>query len=291
MLERRSSHNVDLGSVVATRDDRLDEELIREIQDLYRASRDLDKRLARNDDSSAGADRELAHNVERIKKMENILAARHFHPLSLHLGRKYPKLQDSAEDVAQETIIKVLRKINQFKFNSRFKTYLYAAGRNTALNALNKSKISALDNASTLDADSGYRDDGEDAEFLSTVQPSWQHEETFSRHTPEDHEISQQNIELIRQFSRRLSKIVHEDLSEQARAVYLMRDRDSKSYEQIANAMNIPEGTVRSILSRARDTIFSELGWDSDTSNRAEDDRHAIKSLRIKSLSELLNFK
>ncbi len=136
-------------------------------------------------------------------------------------------LQD-ATDVTQQVFLQVFRKIDQFAGHSKFETWLYRLASNEALQHLRK---------------------GRRWKFQPLTQ------EPVSRHASE--EDRNENKELI---ERALSKIDPE-----LRAIFVLREIEGLTYREIAEAIEIPEGTVGSRLNRARRELqqhLADLGWE-----------------------------
>ena len=141
-----------------------------------------------------------------------------------------------AEDVTQEAFIKAYRALPNFRGESAFYTWLYRIGVNAAKNWLvangrRTPTTTAVDNEEA----EGY--DG--SELLRDVD------------TPERLLMSKQIGETVNAAMDRLP----EDL----RTAITLREIDGLSYEEIANAMQCPIGTVRSRIFRAREAIAEEL--------------------------------
>ena len=140
------------------------------------------------------------------------------------------------EDVAQETFIKAYRSLPSFRGDSAFYTWLYRIGINTAKNHLQSSSRRAQASASfTLEDAEGF----EDAEQLRDTT------------TPEGVLMSKELALTV----NRAMKALPQDL----RTAALLREIEGLSYEEIAEAMNCPIGTVRSRIFRAREAIAAEL--------------------------------
>ncbi|MFY9329732.1 MAG: RNA polymerase sigma factor RpoE [Georgfuchsia sp.] len=141
-----------------------------------------------------------------------------------------------AEEVTQEAFIKAYRALPGFRGESAFYTWLYRIGINAAKNWL----MSNGRSASTLsDVDNEEAEVYDSGELLRDMD------------TPERILMSRQIAETVDAAMDRLP----EDL----RTAVTLREIDGLSYEEIANAMNCPIGTVRSRIFRARETIAEEL--------------------------------
>lgn len=141
-----------------------------------------------------------------------------------------------AEDVTQEAFIKAYRALPNFRGESAFYTWLYRIGVNAAKNWLM---------ANARRAPTATAVGSEDAE-------SYQGSELLQdADTPE-------RILMSRQIGDKVNAAM-DRLPEDLRTAISLREIDGLSYEEIANAMNCPIGTVRSRIFRARDAIAEEL--------------------------------
>ncbi len=155
------------------------------------------------------------------------------------LGRLISRfVRDSAEveDVTQEAFIKAYRALPSFRGDSAFYTWLYRIGINTAKNYL----VSLGRRAPTT--------------TLFDVEESEDYEGSDQMHdlnTPETELMGKQVAEVVNATLQKLP----EDL----RTALTLREIEGLSYEEIAEIMNCPIGTVRSRIFRARETIASNL--------------------------------
>jgi RNA polymerase sigma-70 factor, ECF subfamily len=141
-----------------------------------------------------------------------------------------------AEDVTQEAFIKAYRALPAFRGDSAFYTWLYRIGINTAKNYL----VSLGRRAPTsTHFDAEESEDFEGADLLQDVN------------TPENELMSKQVAGVVNASLLQLP----EDL----RTALTLREIEGLSYEEIAEIMNCPIGTVRSRIFRARETIATNL--------------------------------
>ncbi len=151
--------------------------------------------------------------------------------------------QAEIEDVAQEAFIKAYRALPTFRAESAFYTWLYRIGVNTAKNYLVTKGRRA---PTTTDFDS---EDAENFEEASQLRDN---------NTPERILHSKQVGDTVNNAMQALT----EDL----RDAIFMREIDGLSYEEIAERMNCPIGTVRSRIFRAREAVAEKLRPLLDTS-------------------------
>ena len=143
------------------------------------------------------------------------------------------------EDVAQETFIRAYRALPQFRGESAFYTWLYRIAVNSAKKALSDLKRDPVITESAL------HPSGEDEE-TSRVE-----NELSSGETPEA-------VLASKEIATAVNTAV-EALSEDLRQAITLREIEGLSYEEIAEAMNCPIGTVRSRIFRAREAIALKL--------------------------------
>ena len=185
-------------------------------------------------------DREVDQQlVERVQNGDK----QAFDLLVIKYQRKLARLlshfiRDAAEveDVTQEAFIKAYRALPSFRGDSAFYTWLYRIGINTAKNFLVSQgrKVQILEGVDGEDAE-----DFEDNSLLKEVN------------TPESELIS-------KQIAQTVSKSL-DSLPEELRSAIVLREIDGLIYEEIANIMDCPIGTVRSRIFRAREAIAEQL--------------------------------
>ena len=162
------------------------------------------------------------------------------------LGRLLSRfIRDPAEveDVTQEAFIKAFRALPAFRGESAFYTWLYRIGINTAKNYLVSQGRRA---PTTTEYDAEEAETFEDAGQLRDIN------------TPESLLLSKQIGETVNSAM--------ESLPEELRSAIVLREIEGLSYEEIAEAMNCPIGTVRSRIFRAREAVAAKLRPLLDTS-------------------------
>ena len=185
-------------------------------------------------------DREIDQQlVERAQRGDK----RAFELLVLKYQRKLGRLlsrfvRDPAEveDVTQEAFIKAYRALPSFRGDSAFYTWLYRIGINTAKNYL----VALGRRAPTT---TGF--DNEEAEGFEDA------DQLRDTSTPES---ELEGKEIAATVNRAMDA-----LPADLRTAITLREIEGLSYEEIANVMNCPVGTVRSRIFRARDAIAAEL--------------------------------
>jgi len=180
--------------------------------------------------------------VERVKNGD----MRAFEMLVVKYQRRIERLiarmvrdVDLVPDIAQETFIRAYRAMPQFRGESAFYTWLYRIAVNTAKKALVELKRDPL----IAEAAFGAGDDGDET---SRVQ-----NELSDAETPDAMLASKEVAATV--------NAAIEALSEDLRQAITLREIEGLSYEEIAEVMNCPIGTVRSRIFRAREAIAQRL--------------------------------
>jgi len=144
--------------------------------------------------------------------------------------------QDEIQDVAQESFIKAYRALANFRGDSAFYTWLYRISVNTAKNYL----VSQGRRAPTS---TGY--DAEEAEGFEDAVG------LRDNATPDAQLMSKQIAEIV--------NATIDKLPEELRTAITLREIEGLSYEEIAQIMDCPIGTVRSRIFRAREAVAEQL--------------------------------
>ena len=180
--------------------------------------------------------------VERVKRGDQ----RAFEMLVVKYQRRVERLiarmvrdTDLVPDIAQETFIRAYRALPNFRGDSAFYTWLYRIAVNTAKTALMELKRDPLVTQAALAS-------REDEDETSRVE-----NELSDGETPE-------SLMASKQIAREVNAAV-EALSEDLRQAITLREIEGLSYEDIAEVMNCPIGTVRSRIFRAREAIATRL--------------------------------
>ena len=162
------------------------------------------------------------------------------------LGRllsRFIKDEHEVNDVVQESFIKAYRALPNFRGDSAFYTWLYRTSINTAKNFL------ANNNKRPIMASEITNGDGEVMDVVEQVADNL---------TPEAELMNKQILQTVESAVAKLP----EDL----RRAITLREMDGLSYEEIAEVMQCPIGTVRSRIFRAREVIAADLRPLLDTS-------------------------
>ena len=176
--------------------------------------------------------------VARVKKGDSrafdMLVLKYQHKI-FGLISRYIKDADEVQDVAQEAFIKAYRALPKFRGDSAFYTWLYRIAINTAKNHL----------VSRSRRPPGSDVDVEDAEYYEGGAAL------------RDIESPENAL-----FGAELKEVVEAaiaDLPDDLRSAVTLREFDGLSYEDIAEIMDCPVGTVRSRIFRAREAIDNKV--------------------------------
>ena len=180
-------------------------------------------------------DQALVERVQKGDKRAFDLLVRKYQHKVVGVISRYISDWSECQDVAQETFIRAYRAIAAFRGDSQFYTWIYKIATNTAKNHLVSqgrrppTDDIAIDDAVLLDGGTRLKDGA----------------------TPER--------ELMRQEIEQTVFDAVEQLPEDLKIAITLREVDGLSYEEIAETMNCPIGTVRSRIFRARDAIDQKL--------------------------------
>ena len=181
-------------------------------------------------------DQKLVEKAQKgDKKAFGILVEKYNKKLTRLLSRMV-RDQSEIEDIVQDSFIKAYRAINNFRGDSAFYTWLYRIGINTAKNHLVSlgRRPKAMNNVEIEDIENF--DDGHEMRSLETP------------------ETSMMTNEIVVTVNQAI-----EFLPDDLRQAISLREMDGLSYEEIADIMDCPIGTVRSRIFRAREAISEKL--------------------------------
>lgn len=172
-----------------------------------------------------------------------------------HQGRLFTtaidivKSREDAEDVVQETFVKAFLSLGQFKGQSSFYTWLYRICFNMAIDLrrrLGRRGGSHLEYKEHLSVNKATAEDS-GGESSRGVSPS------FSQHVEGPHEVLAR-----KELGRKIQEVLGQ-LSEEHRAIIILREVDGLDYDEISQAVGIPKGTVMSRLFYARKALQKAL--------------------------------
>src|SRR5438309_9183717 len=182
--------------------------------------------------------------VERVKRGDvrafEMLVVKYQRRIERLIGRMVRDV-DLVADIAQETFIRAYRALPQFRAESAFYTWLYRIAVNTAKKALVDMKRDPVVSESALRGGGG--DDDEETSGMEN--------ELTSAETPE-------TVLAAKEIAATVNSAM-EALPDELRQAVTLREIEGLSYEEIAEVMNCPIGTVRSRIFRAREAISAKI--------------------------------
>jgi RNA polymerase sigma-70 factor (ECF subfamily) len=152
-----------------------------------------------------------------------------------HITVKIVRNQDEANDLVQETFIKAFGSLKSYDHNYRFSTWLYKIAANCSIDFLRKRKIDSM----SLDKPIATKDGDVQMEI------------------PDDTYNPEKDLR-NRQQSTGIEDAI-ESLPEKYKEVIVLRHKEDKSYEEIAEMLKVPVGTVKARIFRARELLKKKL--------------------------------
>jgi RNA polymerase sigma-70 factor (ECF subfamily) len=180
-------------------------------------------------------DEKLVRQVQRGDKAAFDLLVRKYQHRVAKLVARFVRDRREVEDVTQEAFIKAYRAIGGFRGESAFYTWLYRIAVNTAKNYLES--LGRRPPATDVDMES--------AEFIDSADG------LREQATPERQLLTDE-------IAATVNRVI-EGLPGDLRTAITLREIEGMSYEEIAEVMDCPIGTVRSRIFRAREAIDQEL--------------------------------
>ncbi len=150
-----------------------------------------------------------------------------------HMILKMVRNVDDAEDLTIEAFAKAFRHLTRFKKDYTFSTWLFRIATNNAIDFIRKKKLE------TMSLDTSFKDDSGEAVTIDVED---------NELNPMEETIKTQKIELIRVFVDKLPP--------KYQRLVKLRYFDELSYEEIAQELEAPLGTVKAQLHRARELMY-----------------------------------
>lgn len=185
--------------------------------------------------SGADLDSELVKRVQEGDKSAFDMLVKKYQHKIMNLISRYVRDSHEVADIAQEAFIKAYRALPGFRGDSAFYTWLYRIAINTAKNHL---------------VSQGRRPPGSDIDSVDAEQ--YEGGDAL-RDTGSPERI------MFRDEIRTIIFKTIDELPEDLKAAITLREMDGLSYEEIAEVMDCPVGTVRSRIFRARDAIDQKI--------------------------------
>ena len=180
-----------------------------------------------------------AQLVRRVQKGDkgafDLLVLKYQHKIA-NLVMRYVRDPDLALDISQEAFLKAYRALPRFRGDSAFYTWLYRIAVNTAKNHLAAQRRRPMD-----------------------VELDLQDPEQYDLHAKLKETDTPEGVTLSQELRETVERAI-DGLPEDLRTAIILRELDGMSYEEIAQTMDCPVGTVRSRIFRARDAIGKKIG-------------------------------
>ena len=150
-----------------------------------------------------------------------------------HMILKMVRNVDDAEDLTIEAFAKAFKNLHRFKKDYTFSTWLFRIATNNAIDFIRKKKLE------TMSLDTSFQDDNGDAVTIDVEDHNL---------NPQERAIKTQKIELIQLFVTKLPP--------KYQRLVRLRYFEELSYEEIADELDAPLGTVKAQLHRARELMY-----------------------------------
>jgi RNA polymerase sigma-70 factor (ECF subfamily) len=186
--------------------------------------------------SNQASDKKL---VERVQKGDkgafDLLVLKYQHKI-VNLIMRYVRDPELALDISQEAFIKAYRALPRFRGDSAFYTWMYRIAVNTAKNHLAAQRRRPMD-----------------------IELDLQDPEQYDLHAKLKETDTPEGVALGNELKETVERAIAA-LPEDLRTAIVLRELEGMSYEEIAQTMDCPVGTVRSRIFRARDAIGKKVG-------------------------------
>ncbi len=181
------------------------------------------------------SDQALVERAQRGDKRAFDMLVRKYQQRIMKVLSRYVRDPMEVQDLAQETFIKAYKALSRFRGDSAFYTWLYRIAINTAKNYL---------------VSQGRRPPQSDID--ATEAETYEGESALKEYASPEREVLRDEI-------RDTVFQAIEELPEDLKTAITLRELEGMSYEEIADAMECPIGTVRSRIFRAREAIDKKL--------------------------------
>jgi len=185
--------------------------------------------------SNQSSDKKLVKRVQKGDKGAfDLLVLKYQHKI-VNLVMRYVRDPELALDITQEAFIKAYRALPRFRGDSAFYTWMYRIAVNTAKNHLAAQRRRPMD-----------------------VELDLQDPEQYDLHAKLKETDTPEGVSLSNELKETVERAIA-SLPEDLRTAIILRELEGMSYEEIAQTMECPVGTVRSRIFRARDAISKKV--------------------------------
>ena len=186
--------------------------------------------------SNQSSDKKLVKRVQKGDKGAfDLLMLKYQHKI-VNLVMRYVRDPELALDITQEAFIKAYRALPRFRGDSAFYTWMYRIAVNTAKNHLAAQRRRPMN-----------------------VELDLQDPEQYDLHAKLKETDTPEGVALSNELKESVERAIAA-LPEDLRTAIILRELEGMSYEEIAQTMECPVGTVRSRIFRARDAISKKTG-------------------------------
>ena len=186
--------------------------------------------------SNQSSDKKLVKRVQRGDKGAfDLLVLKYQHKI-VNLVMRYVRDPELAQDITQEAFIKAYRALPRFRGDSAFYTWMYRIAVNTAKNHLAAQRRRPMN-----------------------IELDLQDPEQYDLHAKLKETDTPEGVLLSNELKDTVERAIAA-LPEDLRTAIILRELEGMSYEEIAQTMECPVGTVRSRIFRARDAISKKTG-------------------------------
>ena len=189
--------------------------------------------------STETTDEELVESLKRGDEEAFVELMRRYKSRVFATAYRYLGNYEDAADVVQEVFVKVYRHIGSYSARAKLYTWIYRIAVNTAVNRLRTRKRRGEEMAESLDK---LKDEGMPVPVAAGVNPGPNPLESLERK------------ELASLLQKKLDA-----LPEHYRMVFVLRELQQFSYQEIAEMTDLPIGTVKSRLNKARRSLRDML--------------------------------
>ena len=163
--------------------------------------------------------------------------------LVTHIVFRMVTNETDREEICQDVFIKVYQSLKNFKFQSKLSTWIGKIAHNTCINYLKKKKLPLYDD-------------------IITIDHSYSNSEGNSK--PKDIDLTNQESQLPDEalISAEISGLLFKELNKlpaQYRAIVTLYHLDNMSYDEISAILELPLGTIKSYLFRARKLLKESI--------------------------------
>ncbi|MCK4303194.1 MAG: sigma-70 family RNA polymerase sigma factor [Candidatus Eisenbacteria sp.] len=181
-------------------------------------------------------DEDLMEKIVEGSERAFALLVKRYQGKIMNLVHRFIYDRDRAAEIAQEVFLRVYLHRKRYRRSGRFSTWIYTIAANLAKNEIRrKARLKGV-----LSLDSLLEATGDSASFLADRQPG-------PEHTAHQHQVEEIVMAAIHKLPLKYREVI------------LLRDIQQLTYEEIEQVLNIPGGTVRSRINRARNALKEML--------------------------------